>query len=373
MKLKKFMKTTKIKNKGIDYPIFVGAGSINILGKQLKLCCKSAKKIAIIFDKKVPVKYKNIIKKQLKNYKIYIHEYFVNENLKSFERANNLAEKLIQNKFNRNDVLISVGGGVIGDFSGFVASIVKRGIYHVNLPTTLLAQVDASIGGKTGVNSKYGKNLIGSFYSPQLVIIELKFLESLNRRELVCGFAEILKHSLIYDKKFFYWLKKNTRKIIDELNFESLRFAITKSCKIKLHFVSGDIKEKNKRMVLNFGHTFAHAIEAASNFSRRINHGEAVLIGMHLATKLSLKKKICSYSTMNEIQNFYKKNKLPLKLENYFSKRYVSKITQYMSNDKKNTDDKINFILLRNIGRTTKPGEFKLSTNDIKKIFKKII
>ncbi len=133
MKLKKFMKTTKIKNKGIDYPIFVGAGSINILGKQLKLCCKSAKKIAIIFDKKVPVKYKNIIKKQLKNYKIYIHEYFVNENLKSFERANNLAEKLIQNKFNRNDVLISVGGGVIGDFSGFVASIVKRGIYHVNL------------------------------------------------------------------------------------------------------------------------------------------------------------------------------------------------------------------------------------------------
>ena len=106
---------------------------------------------------------------------------FVNENLKSFERANNLAEKLIQNKFNRNDVLISVGGGVIGDFSGFVASIVKRGIYHVNLPTTLLAQVDASIGGKTGVNSKYGKNLIGSFYSPQLVIIELKFLESLNK------------------------------------------------------------------------------------------------------------------------------------------------------------------------------------------------
>ena len=222
MKLKKFMKTTKIKNKGIDYPIFVGAGSINILNKTIKIMLQNAKKIAIIFDKKVPVKYKNIIKKQLKNYKIYIHEYFVNENLKSFERANNLAEKLIQNKFNRNDVLISVGGGVIGDFSGFVASIVKRGIYHVNLPTTLLAQVDASIGGKTGVNSKYGKNLIGSFYSPQLVIIELKFLESLKGRELVCGFAEILKHSLIYDKKFFYWLKKNTKKIIDELNFKSL-------------------------------------------------------------------------------------------------------------------------------------------------------
>ena len=161
--------------------------------------------------------------------------------------------------------------------------------------------------------------------------------------------------------------------MIEELNFDSLKFAIVKSCKIKLSFVSGDEKENDKRMILNFGHTFAHAIEAASNFTRKINHGEAVLIGMYLATKLSFIKNICSYSTINDIENFYFENRLPVKLEKYFPKKKLDKIIKYMSNDKKNMDDKINFILLRKIGKTSKPGEFKLTIREVKKIFKEII
>tara|TARA_B100001123_G_C15332904_1_gene1031833 strand:+ start:2034 stop:3137 length:1104 start_codon:yes stop_codon:yes gene_type:complete len=366
------MKISKIKNSNISYPVFIGSRAINLLGKKIKLHCINAKKVAVVFDKKVPKKYKKIVKKQLKNYQIYFYEYSVNENLKSFKKVNHLAEKLIQNNFNRSDVLLSVGGGIVGDFSGFVASIVKRGMNHVNLPSTLLAQVDSSIGGKTGVNSKSGKNLIGSFYQPKLVIIELKFLESLSKRNMVCGFAEILKHSLIHDRNFFNWIKKNSKKIIVELNFNAIRYAIIKSCKIKIHFVSQDEREENKRAILNFGHTFAHGIEATDNFSRRINHGEAVLIGMYLATKLSFRKKICSFATLNEIKKFYENNRLPLDLKKYFSKKYLDKIVEYMAGDKKNIDEKINLILLKSIGKTSRPGEYRIKVGDMKKIIKKI-
>ena len=199
-KLKNFMKVSKIrvKNKNTDYSIFIGNGAINLLERQVKKLCPKTKKVGLILDKKIPNKYKKEIKKQLKNYKVYIYEYLPNENLKSFTKANNLVEKLLKNNLSRSDVIVAAGGGIVGDFAGFVASILKRGVNFINLPSTLLAQVDSSIGGKTGVNSNRGKNLIGSFYQPRAVITELGFLKSLSRRNLVCGFAEILKHSLGY-------------------------------------------------------------------------------------------------------------------------------------------------------------------------------
>ena len=189
---------------------------------------------------------------------------------------------------------------------------------------------------------------------------------------MVCGFAEILKHSLIHDKNFFNWIKKNSKNIIEDSNLSVIKYAIIKSCKIKIHFVSRDEREENKRMILNFGHTFAHGIEAAANFSRRINHGEAVLIGMYLATKLSFKKKICSLSTLNEIKKLYTNNRLPLDLKRYFSKTDLDKIVKYMAGDKKNIDEKINLILLKSIGKTSKPGECRMKVRDMKKIIKKI-
>jgi len=236
----------------------------------------------------------------------------------------------------------------------------------------LLAQVDSSIGGKTGVNSNRGKNLIGSFYQPRLVISELGFLRSLSRRNLVCGFAEILKHSLIHDKKFFNSLSKNAESILQELDFEIVRNVITKSCKIKLHFVNQDEKERNKRMILNFGHTFAHGIEAANNYSRKINHGEAVLMGMILATRLSLRKKICSHNTLDRIENLYRINNLPKNLKNFFSKKRLDNIIDFMKIDKKNYDSKINLILLKRIGKTTTPGSFRIDAKEMKTVLRKI-
>ena len=185
--------------------------------------------------------------------------------------------------------------------AGFVASIVKRGVNFINIPTTLLAQVDSAIGGKTGVNSNLGKNLIGSFYQPKLVISDTSFLNSLPKKEMICGYAEILKHSIIKEKKFFNWLKVNTKNILLKKPRE-LTYAIKKSCQIKIFIVKKDVNEKNLRMILNFGHTFAHAIEAKNKFSKKITHGEAVLSGMILASRLSLIKNVCNVSTVKGIR-----------------------------------------------------------------------
>ena len=361
-----------VRNVETSYPIFIGNGAISLLNKQFRSSFPKTKKVAIIFDKNVPVKFKNKIKKQLKKYNIFSKEYLTNEKLKSFKNVNNLVEILIKENFNRNDCLVAVGGGIIGDFVGFVASIFKRGINFVNLPSTLLAQVDSSIGGKTGVNSQGGKNLIGSFYQPKLVISELSILRSLPKREMICGFAEILKYALIKDHKFFYWILKNSQNLLKNNNDKLLLHAITKSCKNKIYFIVNDEKESGKRMILNFGHTFAHGIEAASSFSRKINHGEAVLIGMLLATKLSVMKNKCSISTLNKIKRIYKMNNLPGNLKKYFSPNKYNKIVNFMVNDKKNEDNKISLILLRKIGKTTIPGSIKISVGEMKKIMRKI-
>lgn len=366
------MHKINVKTKDAKYPIFIGNGSIKLLGKQIRFICPKTKKVALILDKNIPKEYKKRIKEQLKNYYVYTKEFLPSENLKSFKHINFLVENLLEKNFNRNDTIIAAGGGVIGDFAGFVSSILKRGLNFINLPSTLLSQVDSSIGGKTGINSKKGKNLIGTFYQPKLVITEISLLKSLPRRELVCGFAEILKYSLIRDQSFFKWLQKNSKDILKGKKLNIIEHAIVNSCKNKIHFVSADEKETGKRMLLNFGHTFGHAIEAASNFSKKINHGEAVLIGMLLATKLSVRKKICSNSTLQQINEIYEVNKLPWALSKYFKKKDFKKIVNYMINDKKNNDDKINLILLKRIGKTTRPGDIKMSLGQMKNIIKKI-
>ncbi len=367
------LKEIKVAHKDSKYSILIGENILRLLPKKIKILCPKAKKIGLILDKKVPKKFRSKLKKLLAKYEIFIIEYSSSEKLKSFQNAYNAVEKFLSKNFNRSDVIISVGGGVIGDFSSFVASILKRGVNFINIPTTLLAQVDSSIGGKTGVNSKYGKNLIGSFYQPKLVISDVSFLKSLPKREVVCGYAEILKHSLILKTNLFAWLNLNSNKILNERNSDFLKIAIYKSCKIKLHFVKKDTKEKNQRMILNFGHTFAHAIEAKNKFSKKINHGEAVLMGMMLASKLSLLKKITAEKNVNNLMHIYKKNNLNYKLDKFFKKKDFNKIINFMLNDKKNNDEKINLILLKNIGKTTNPGQYKLNLREMKKIFPRII
>ena len=362
------MKAQKIhfKNSNKGYAILIGSNILKVLSLKIKSLCPKTKKIAVIFDKGVPSKYKRIILKNLKKYEVYIYNFNANEKTKSIKSVTSLIDKLLYKNFNRSDLILGVGGGITVDFSGFVASILKRGLNFISIPTTLLSQVDAAVGGKTGVNSKYGKNLIGSFSQPKLVISDTSFLKSLSKKEMVCGYAEILKHAVINDKKFFNWLKLNTKYIFSH-HSKKLIYAIKKSCNIKLFFVNKDVNEKNLRMILNFGHTFAHAIEVKNNYSKNITHGEAVLAGMILATKLSVIKKVCNKKTLKELMKIYSENDLNYSFNKYKKIQEVNRLIPYLKNDKKNDDEKINFILLNKIGKTTMPNKYKISVNELKK------
>ena len=361
----------KFKSQNQNYSILIGKNVINLLSKKIKSLCPKTKKVAIILDSGIPNKFKKIIKAKLKNYDLLILPFIPSEKKKSIKTVNFFLNKIISKNFNRSDLIIGFGGGITGDVAGFVSSIFKRGINFINIPTTLLAQVDSAIGGKTGVNSNYGKNLIGSFYQPKLVISDTSFLNSLPKKELICGFAEVLKHSIIKDLAFFNWLKKNTKKLLLKKSKE-LAYAIKKSCEIKMYFVTKDVNENNLRMILNFGHTFAHAIEVKNNYTKKITHGEAVLIGMILAAKISFLKKICNRKTFEEIKNIYNNNNLSYTYKNYLNFNTINDLIPYLKNDKKNNDDKINFILVEKIGKTSLPNKNKISLSGLKLLSKSI-
>ena len=362
------MKINRLKAK--DYSIIIGKNSISNLATEIKDHCPECKKIAVIVDKKIPKKFVTKIRKKLNKYKIFIFFVSSSEKIKNLDKTNFFKNNLLKLNFNRSDLVIALGGGIIGDMTGFVASIFKRGINFINLPSTLLAQVDSCIGGKTGVNSKYGKNLIGSFYNPKVVIVETEFLKSLPRREVVCGFAEILKHAIINDKKFFHFLKNNTHKVLSLKN-NILEKSILKSCKIKLDFTEKDFKEKSLRMKLNFGHTFAHALEIQNKYSNKLNHGEAVLIGMLIAIKISKLNSLCSYDTLYQVENLYNKYSLIKNLNKYFKKDKILSSIKFMKNDKKKDDEKISFIFLKSIGKTTIPGNYKYKIDKVKSLIRK--
>ncbi len=362
------MKKTKlfIKTKSKIYPIYFGSNLLNKTGKIIESQLPGVKKICIITDNKLP---KHLLKKtitSLKKYEITLFKLPAQEKTKSLKIANKIIEKLLKNNFNRSDCIIAFGGGIFGDLSAFVSSLTKRGLKFVNIPTTLLAQVDASIGGKTGINTKQGKNLIGTFYQPDFILSDVSTLKSLPQRELISGYGEILKHSLIYDKKFFLWLSKNGKKILYKKNKNYLVNAIFKSCIIKSKIVSKDEKEKDLRMILNFGHTFAHGFEGAKNFSKKLNHGEAVLLGMIIASELSKQKKLLSEKDLLSIKKHYYNLNLLFNIKKIFKKGDIKKIINFMKRDKKNTSDKINLILLKKIGKTTNPKQVSLRDLEIR-------
>ena len=218
--------------------------------------------------------------------------------------------------------MISIGGGITGDISGLAASLFKRGLKFINIPTTLLSQVDSSIGGKTGVNTKQGKNLIGTFYQPNLVISDIQFLKTLPKREIICGYGEILKHSLIANKNFYNFLNKNSSKIFN-LSSPFIEKAILESCKIKKSVVQKDEKENGLRKILNFGHTFAHAYEASLGYSKKLNHGEAVILGMRSALNFSLKNNLLKKEDHISIINHISNSNLPSSVNKFFKPEAV--------------------------------------------------
>jgi len=363
------MKNTKIiiKTKSKSYPVYFGNQTIASVGALIKKNLPNVKKICIISDKNLPFDLLKKLNKSIKKYNPKIYRLAASEKIKSLKIAEKIINDLLKNNFNRSDCVIAFGGGIIGDLGAFIASLTKRGVNLINIPTTLLAQADASIGGKTGVNSNQGKNLIGTFYQPNFVLIDTSALNSLPRREIICGYGEILKHSLILDKKFFLWLNKNAKQIVNSRNKKFLKAAIIQSCKIKSKIVNKDEKEKNLRMILNFGHTFAHGFESAKNYSKNLTHGEAVLMGMIIACKLSYKKKLLALRDLKMIEKHYLDLKLPMYMKKKFNKKDLNKIIYYMKKDKKNINKKISLILLKKIGKTTNPKDFTISGVELKK------
>ncbi|MDC3165916.1 3-dehydroquinate synthase [Candidatus Pelagibacter sp.] len=331
------------------YPIYIGKKVSANISQITKSNSINFNRCLLVVDSNVPKKFISIIKKSLKNKMSYIYYFKANELNKNMNSINKILEILLNKNFSRDDCLISVGGGITGDISGFAASLFKRGLKFINIPTTLLSQVDSSIGGKTGVNTKYGKNLVGSFYQPDLVISDTNFLKTLPKREIVCGYGEILKHSIIGNKKFYNFLNNHKNKIL-KLDSPFLEKAIYESCKIKKAVVEKDEKEKSLRKILNFGHSFAHAYEATLGFSKKLNHGEAVILGMKTALHFSLKAKLMNkkdfYSIIDHIDN----SDLPSSVSKFFSPKDTNKILTFMAKDKKNRSNKINLILLKKIG-----------------------
>ena len=353
------MKTGKIQinTKDHKYPIIIGSGVINNLSKLLRKNSIKFDKCLLIIDSKIPKKIIKKILHSLPKKRTITHIFKANELNKNQSSVNKILTILLKKNFHRNDCLISIGGGITGDVSGFASSIFKRGIKFINIPTTLLAQVDSSIGGKTGINSIHGKNAIGSFYQPSLVISDINFLKTLPKREIICGYGEILKHSLIANKKFFLFLNKNAFKILN-LKSPFIEKSIYESCLIKKKVIEKDEKEKNIRKILNFGHTFAHAFEATNNYSKKINHGEAVLLGIICASNFAKQNNIINIGDYKKIINHYKKLNLPIKINNFFKKNKINKILGFMKKDKKNSSKKINLILLKKIGSVSYSYQF---------------
>ena len=335
-------KKITLKTKSKIYSINIEPNSIV---KNLNKIISSNDKAVFLIDRKV-----FYIFKKLKNYKN--QKYLVidcSEKLKSFNNYAKISEKILNFNINRSTKIVAIGGGTLGDLSGFIASTILRGIDLILFPTTLLSQVDSSIGGKNGINTNSGKNLVGTFYQPKLVYIDPNILKTLSKREILSGYAEIIKHGIINDIKFFNWLHKNSKKILT-LNNKILSEAIYKSIIIKRKYVLKDEKENlknnNSRAILNFGHTFGHALETYYKYNKKLTHGEAISIGMIIAAILSYKLGYLPLSHLNNIKNHFKFNNLLMSDHKMFNE----KIFKIIEKDKKNDNKKINFVLIKKIG-----------------------
>ena len=338
-----------IKTKDKKYPIYFGENSCFKIKKILIENKINPKKLMVIYDKNIPNKIISKFKAKIKKDENIFLKLNFNEKIKNLNTVKKILDILGRNNFSRNDCLISMGGGIAGDICAFAASIYKRGLKFVNIPTTLLSQVDSSIGGKTGVNNFLGKNMIGTFCQPNLVITDIVFLRSLPKREMICGYAEILKHALISDKNFFIFLKNNYKDILN-LRSNIVKKAIFRSCKIKKAIVEKDEREINLRKTLNYGHTFAHAFESTLGYTNKLNHGEAVLLGILTASKFSNKEKLLDKRELGLIESHIGELKYN-NLKNYFNKNNINKISNFMIKDKKNHSKNINLILLRKIAK----------------------
>ncbi|MEI9989767.1 MAG: 3-dehydroquinate synthase [Rhizomicrobium sp.] len=273
------------------------------------------------------------------------------EGTKSFAGLERLTNELLHTGVDRGGLIVAFGGGVIGDLTGFAAGVLKRGIAFAQIPTTLLAQVDSSVGGKTAINTAAGKNLVGLFHQPRIVIADTDVLASLPRRELLAGYAEVAKYGALGDAAFFEWLEANGAKALGG-DSDAMVHAVAHSCRMKAQIVARDERETGDRALLNLGHTFGHALEAAAGFSDRLLHGEGVAIGMALAFRLSVTLGLCRGQDAERFVRHLKAVGLPSSIADIPGERpSVETLLAHMAHDKKVKDGRVTFILLRGIGQ----------------------
>jgi shikimate kinase/3-dehydroquinate synthase len=351
-----------VKTETQSYPIFVGYGLLDKLGDKMKQAALSGT-ATIISDENVFSLYGSKVEGILKDAGFAINSLVVppGEETKSMDYAIKIYDFLVEHRAERDDIIIALGGGMVGDLAGFVAATFLRGMFWIQVPTSLVAMIDASIGGKVGVNHSEGKNLIGAFYQPNLVLADPQALTTLPRRELTSGWAEVIKHGLILDEEFLEFLEANVNKVT-KLEPELLTKAITRSAAIKAQVVSQDEKErKGKRTILNYGHTIAHGLEAATQYKRFL-HGEAVAIGMMGAAKLSQRLGLLPSAAVERQQALLQKFSLPTSLQSEAAsqrrgrkrnnfKLSLAGVTKAMELDKKVRGKAIHWVLLQDIGK----------------------
>jgi 3-dehydroquinate synthase len=342
------MKTLNVALAERSYPIYIGDGLLG--NSELWQRHIGAAQVAVLTNDTIAPLYLSTVLDQLAGKKVESIILPDGESHKTLQSAAHIFDVLLAQRFNRNAVLVALGGGVIGDLGGFAAACYQRGIPFIQVPTTLLSQVDSSVGGKTGVNHPLGKNMIGAFYQPQCVIADTSTLGTLPDRELSAGLAEVIKYGLIRDPEFFTWLEANIESLLAR-DGAALAYAIERSCSNKAEVVAADEKETGERATLNLGHTFGHAIETGCGYGSYL-HGEAVAIGMCQAADLSRRLGWLQAADVERIVALLVRAKLPITPPaDLPSERYL----ELMAVDKKNVDGKVRLILLERIGHATLP------------------
>lgn len=331
-----------------SYPIFVGDVGFSDPSKLAEGLAPYLKgnQVAIITNETIAPLYLQQVQSALGNRQVDVFQMPDGESYKSLDTYAQVMDFLLEKKHNRSTCLIALGGGVVGDLCGFVAATFQRGVDFIQIPTTLLSQVDSSVGGKTAVNHPAGKNMIGAFYQPLAVFADISVLETLPDREYAAGLAEVVKYGIIYDADFFAWLEANAQALVQREKY-ALTHIITRSCEVKAAVVSEDERESGRRAILNYGHTFGHAIEKLLGYGRLL-HGEAVSIGMVMAARLSVEFSGLALADSQRIEKLLQQFNLPVTLEGL--ELNAEAMIDAMGMDKKVVDGELRFVVADQMG-----------------------
>ncbi len=349
-----------------SYDILIGEKLLENSAKYISEVVPAKSKLFIVTDSNVAKLYLKKLQEVLKKagFAVFTTIIPAGEKSKNINQLEKILNDVFKHQPERNSTFIALGGGVVGDITGFAASVLLRGVNFIQIPTTLLAMVDSSVGGKTGINNKFGKNLVGAFYQPKLVLADISLLKKLPKRELLAGYAEVVKYGLICDKPFFEYLEK-------QKDLSNIRKMIEKSCATKAEVVAADEKEKNIRALLNLGHTFGHALEAICKYDGTLLHGEAVGIGMIMAYRFSEFMGICKKGCADRLEKLLKKNGMKTDATKLKYAVDAKTIIKYMYQDKKVEGNKLTLILAEDIGKCFVKKD--VSEKDLSKFLKTIL